>query len=127
MRGLLEALAKRDDTRINRLCNSYIAHMDKADPFLFTPEEAEVVKDKILYIQLLSFMNLHNVAIDNAVEIQNMCQNIRHVRMGVIYHLNAILHVPKLDKEFEMGVIDDLPALVKYQIAECLKHEYNMV
>jgi hypothetical protein len=127
MRGLLEALVERDDTRINRLCNSYIAHMDKADTLLFIHEEADVVKDKILYIQLLSFMNLHDVAIDTVVEIQNMCRDIRHVRMGVIYHLSAILHVPELDDEFGMGVIDDLPALVKYQIAECLKREYNMV
>ena len=127
MRGLLEALVERDDTHINRLCNSYISHMDKADHMLFTPEEADAVKDKILYIQLLSFMNLHDVAIDTVVEIQNMCRDIRHVRMGVIYHLNAILYVPEPDEEFGMGVIDDLPALVKYQIAECLKREYNMI
>jgi hypothetical protein len=126
MRGLLEALESGDDARINRLCNSYIEHMDKATPLLFTPEEAEDVKDKILYIQLLSFMNLHNVAIDNAVEILHMCQKIRNVRMGVINRLNA-LDVAKHDKMFRMSLIDDLPSLVKYQIAECLKREYNMV
>jgi hypothetical protein len=127
MRGLIEALVERDDVRINRLCNSYIEHMDKAEVLLFAPEEAEVVKEKILYIQLLSFTNLHDVAIDIAVEIQNMSREILHARMGVIYHLNAVMHVPELDEEFGLGAIDELPALVKYQIAECLKHEYNMV
>ena len=127
MRGLFEALVERDDIRINRLCTAYIQHMDEAKPMLFTHEEAEVVKEKILYIHLLSFMNLHDAAIDTAAEIQNMCRNINPVRMGVINHLNAIGHVPRLDQEFAMGPIDDLPALVKHHIADCLKREYHLV
>jgi len=127
MRGLFEALVERDDTRINRLCNAFIKHMDEAEPMLFTHEEVEDVKEKILYIQLLSFMSLHDVAIDTAADIQNMCRSISHARMGVISHLSAIWRVPHLDQEFAMGPIDDLPALVKHQIAECLKSAYLLV
>lgn len=127
MSGLFEALVERDDTRINRLCDAFIKHMDEAKTVLFTHDEAEDVKDKILYIQLLCFMNLHDVAIDTAAEIQNICRDILHVRMGVINHLKAIWGVPELNKEFALGHIDDLPSLVKYQIAECLRCEYNLV
>lgn len=127
MRGLIEALVERDDTRIDRLCTAFIKHMDEADPMLFTHEEAEDVKEKILYIQLLGFMNVYDVAIDTAAEIQNMCRDISHVRMGVINQLNAIWRVQHLDEEFAMGPIDDLPALVKHEIAECLRREYNLV
>ncbi len=124
---LLNALANRDDARINRLCTVFEKSMDDSNITMFTLEEAEYIREQLTYIHVMTLMNLYDVAIEAATNLRDMCEKIPPARMGVLYLLRATWFTPEPTDEMSLGPIDELPRLVKYEISKILEKVYNLV
>lgn len=120
---MIEALKEKNLERLQRLCSLFMEQMETTIVTFFSKEEIENINDEVLAIELLATLDVFEHALEQANKLREWCATTARERL---YITRTLKEVSPSDNTIKLGVIDNFPALVRYEIANILEKEYSI-
>jgi hypothetical protein len=123
LNNIIEALKEKNLQRLQRLSSLFMEQMDNTTVTFFSKEEIENINDEILAIELLATLDVFAHAIEQANKLRDWCAKTARERLFIT---RTLKEMSPSDNTIKLGMIDNFPNLVRYEIANILEKEYSI-